>query len=185
MGKEVKAMNILHAISRARIKPESFLACVEIPAGSKNKYELDKESGALILDRILYTATQYPQNYGFIPRTWGLDHDPLDVLVLCTQPIVPLSLVRCKPIGTLKMTDGGKVDEKIIAVCENDPDYNCYNELEDLPKHLLDEISHFFKHYKELEYNKETIIEGYSNAETAKEAIAAARKRYDEKFLDR
>ena len=166
-------MNILHAISRARINPDSFLACVEIPAGSKNKYELDKESGALILDRILYTATQYPQNYGFIPRTWGLDHDPLDVLVLCTQPIVPLSLVRCRPIGTLKMTDGGKVDEKIIAVCENDPDYNCYNELEDLPKHLLDEISHFFKHYKELEYNKETIIEGYSNAEAAKEAIAA------------
>ena len=83
------------------------------------------------------------------------------------------------------MTDGGKVDEKIIAVCENDPDYNTYNELSDLPQHLLEEISHFFKHYKELEYNKETIVEGYRDAKAAKETIAAARKRYDEKFLDR
>ncbi len=167
-------MNILHAISRARIKPESFLACVEIPAGSKNKYELDKESGALILDRILYTATQYPQNYGFIPRTWGLDHDPLDVLVLCTQPIVPLSLVRCRPIGTLKMTDGGKVDEKIIAVPVNDPNYNVYNDISDLPKHRFDEIRHFFMVYKALEDGNKIAATEFSGAEAAMDTIQKA-----------
>lgn len=105
-------MNILHSISKSRITPEHFLACVEIPAGSKNKYELDVETGALILDRILYTATHYPQNYGFIPRTWSLDEDPLDVLVICSQPIVPMSLVRAYPVAVLNMIDSGEVDQK-------------------------------------------------------------------------
>ena len=114
-------MDILHSIAKSRITPDHFLSCIEIPAGSKNKYEVDHESGALILDRILYTATHYPQNYGFIPRTWGLDNDPLDVLVITSEPVVPLALVRCYPIGILTMVDSGMVDEKIIAICENDP----------------------------------------------------------------
>ncbi len=175
-------MNILHAISKARITPESFLACVEIPAGSKNKYEIDKESGALILDRILFTSTHYPQNYGFIPRTWGLDEDPLDVLILCSEPIVPMSLVRCAPIGVLNMSDSGEIDEKIIAVCINDPDYNQYRDINELPPHILEEISHFFMRYKELEHGKETSIEGYQGRERAIEAIAAGKLRYEKVF---
>ena len=144
-------MNILHAIDRTRVTPEHFIACIEIPAGCKNKYELDVETGALMLDRVLYTSTHYPQNYGFIPRTWSLDEDPLDVLVLTSESIVPMSLVRCYPIGILKMVDSGEVDEKILAICENDPFYNTFKSLEDVPPHILEEITHFFQHYKELE----------------------------------
>lgn len=177
-------MNILHSISRNRISGKEFLACIEISKGSKNKYELDKESGVLILDRILFTATQYPQNYGFIPRTWGLDNDPIDVLVLCSQPVVPLSLIRCAPIGMMKMEDGGETDEKIIAVCINDPDYNNYKDISDLPPHVLEEIKHFFMHYKELEHNKETTVEGFVGREEAEAAIEAGLVRYDRKFPD-
>lgn len=178
-------MNILHVIDRDRITPDHFLACIEIPAGSSNKYELDVKSGALILDRVLYTSTHYPQNYGFIPRTWAPDHDPLDVLVICSSPIVPLALCRCYPIGMLSMKDGGKIDEKIIAICENDPHYNSFKDIKDLPQHILEEISHFFRVYKQLEYGKSTEIEGIHGAKLAKEAIERARKRYDEKFPDR
>ena len=178
-------MNILHSISRARITPDDFVSCIEIPAGSKNKYELDKESGALILDRILYTATQYPHNYGFIPRTWGLDNDPVDVLVLCSQPVVPLALVRCRALGVLRMNDSGAMDEKIIAICQNDPDYNDFHELSDLPPHILDEISHFFQHYKELEHDKETQIMGFEDSKAARDVIIASRARYDAQFPNR
>ena len=180
-----KHMNILHGIARERITPEHFLACIEIPAGSKNKYELDKESGALILDRILYTSTIYPENYGFIPRTWGLDNDPLDVLVICSQPIVPMALCRCYPIGILSMLDSGKDDEKVIAVCENDPIYSTFRDIKDLPKNILDEIHHFFVVYKQLETGKTTEIGGIHGAEKAKDVIRKARIRYDEKFPDR
>lgn len=175
-------MNILHAIDRKRITPDHFIACIEIPAGCKNKYEMDKETGALILDRVLYTATHYPHNYGFLPRTWSLDNDPLDVLVLTSEPVVPMSLIRCKPIGILKMNDGGEVDEKIIAVCENDPFYNGFTSLDDLPPHILEQISHFFMHYKELEHRKDTVIDGFMGVDEAKKVIAECRKRYDEKF---
>ena len=96
-------MNILHSIDPRRITPDHFMACIEIPAGCKNKYELDVETGCLVLDRVLYTSTHYPQNYGFIPRTWSQDEDPLDVLVLSSESVVPMSLVRCYPIGILKM----------------------------------------------------------------------------------
>lgn len=177
--------NILHSISRARITPEHFLACIEIPAGSKNKYELDVESGALMLDRILYTSTHYPQNYGFIPRTWGNDEDPLDVLVLCSASIVPMALCRCYPIGLLNMVDSGEGDEKIIAICENDPFFSSYKTISDLPAHILDEISHFFRRYKELEHGKSTTISGYQGKREAMQCIARARKRYDEHFPDR
>lgn len=175
-------MNILHAIDRKRITPEHFVACIEIPAGCKNKYEMDVETGALLLDRVLYTSTHYPYNYGFIPRTWSLDDDPLDVLVLASEPVVPMSLVRCFPIGILKMVDSGEVDEKIIAVCENDPFYNSFRSLEEVPPHILEEISHFFQHYKELEHGRDTVIEGFLDAAEAKKTIAEARVRYDQKF---
>ena len=178
-------MNILHAIDRTRVTPEHFIACIEIPAGCKNKYELDVETGALMLDRVLYTSTHYPQNYGFIPRTWSLDEDPLDVLVLTSESIVPMSLVRCYPIGILKMVDSGEVDEKILAICENDPFYNTFKSIDDVPPHILEEITHFFQHYKELEHGKDTKIEGFLGKQEAERVIAEARARYDAKFPTR
>ena len=114
-------MNIWHDISKDRIKKDDFTAVIEIPTGGKNKYEMDKETGMLRLDRVLYTATHYPANYGFIPRTYAEDGDPLDVLVLCREAIHPMTLVQCRPIGVIKMTDGGSSDEKIIAVPFHDP----------------------------------------------------------------
>ena len=118
--------NIWHDIDPKRITPEDFVAVVEIPKGSKKKYELDKETGLIMLDRVLYTSTHYPANYGFIPRTFADDGDPLDVLVLCNEPIYPSTLVRCYPIGVITMIDGGMMDEKIIAIPFGDPNYNHY-----------------------------------------------------------
>ena len=142
--------NIWHDISPKRISPEDFISVIEIPKGSKKKYELDKETGLIILDRILYTSTHYPANYGFIPRTLGDDGDPLDILLLCSETLEPLTLVRCYPIGLIKMLDGGRSDEKIIAIPYNDPTYNQYNDISELPKHIFDEMCHFFTVYKPL-----------------------------------
>ena len=114
-------MNIWHDLSPKRVKPEDFVALIEIPKGSKNKYELDKETGLLKLDRVLYTSTHYPANYGFIPRTYGDDGDPLDVLLLCSEPIEPMTLVRAYPIGVISMIDSGRYDEKIVCIPFNDP----------------------------------------------------------------
>ena len=164
-------MNIWHSMDSKRITKEKFVACIEISLGSKNKYELDKETGLLKLDRVLYTSTHYPANYGFIPKTFAEDNDPLDVLVLCNEPILPLTLVECKPIGVMHMFDEGFRDEKIIAVCTRDPFYKDYNSIHDLPQHVSDEIKHFFKVYKMLE-GKETIIKGdLEDADVAKEII--------------
>ena len=149
--------NIWHDISPKRINPEDFVAVVEIPKGSKKKYELDKATGMLMLDRILYTSTHYPANYGFIPRTYGDDLDPLDVLIICSEEIEPMTLVRCYPIGVISMIDAGRRDEKIIAIPFNDPNYNMYHEIHELPQHLFAEMSHFFTVYKSLE-NKQTAV---------------------------
>ena len=175
-------MNILHSIDPRRITPDHFMACIEIPAGCKNKYELDVETGCLVLDRVLYTSTHYPQNYGFIPRTWGLDDDPLDVLVVMSEPAVPGSLVRAAPIGVLEMIDGGKSDEKIIAVCLGDPIYAGYHDIHELPSHLFEEIRHFFSVYKQLEFGKATLVEGFLGREEAIQTIARAKERYHQKF---
>lgn len=127
-------MSIWHDVDPQRITPTDFLACIEISKGSKNKYELDKATGSLILDRVLYTSTHYPANYGFIPRTYSEDNDPLDVLVLCSEPIVPLALVRCYPIGVMMMQDSGEMDYKIIAIPFKDPTWNTYKEIEECPR---------------------------------------------------
>ncbi len=150
--------NIWHDLNPKRVAPEDFIAVIEIPKGSKKKYELDKETGLIILDRILYTSTSYPANYGFIPRTLGNDGDPLDVLLLCSEALEPLTLVRCYPIGMINMRDGGDRDEKIIAIPFNDPTYNHYTDIAELPAHLFDEMRHFFSVYKALE-NKETAVD--------------------------
>ncbi len=169
--------NIWHDINPERIKPEDFVAVVEISKGSKKKYELDKETGFIILDRILHTSTHYPANYGFIPRTYGDDKDPLDVLVLCSEPIEPLSLVRCYPIGVMKMIDNGMGDEKIIAIPYNDPSYNLYKNICELPPHIFDEMKHFFSVYKQLE-NKQTAVNEFGGPEEAIEIIKHCQKNY-------
>ncbi|MBQ1921791.1 MAG: inorganic diphosphatase, partial [Ruminococcus sp.] len=150
---------------------DRFYAVIEISKGGKNKYELDKETGMLKLDRVLFTSTHYPANYGFIPRTYADDGDPLDVLVLCSETILPMTLVECKPIGVLNMIDNNSKDEKIIAVPINDPNYNTYNDISDLPKHRFDEIRHFFQVYKTLEDDKETAATEISGVEKAKEVV--------------
>lgn len=174
-------MNIWHDISPKRITKNDFISVVEIQKGGKNKYELDKETGLIILDRILYTSTHYPANYGFIPRTYGDDGDPLDVLVLCSEALVPLSLVRCYPIGVMCMVDNGKNDEKIIAIPFNDPMYNMYKSIDDLPHHLFDEMRHFFTVYKELE-GKETAVREVAGPDEALNIIQNAIDHYVECF---
>lgn len=150
-------MNIWHDIPEHMITSESFSVVIEIPKGGKAKYELDKETGMLRLDRVLYTATHYPANYGFIPRTYADDGDPLDVLVLCQESIVPMTLVQCYPIGMVQMTDEDSADEKIIAVPFRDPSLSCYADISQLPSHTFQEIKHFFSVYKSLE-NKNTAV---------------------------
>ncbi len=173
--------NIWHDINPKRISPTDFVAVIEISKGSKKKYELDKETGLIILDRILYTSTHYPTNYGFIPRTYGDDNDPLDVLVLCSEPIEPMALVRCYPIGVMKMIDNGMGDEKIIAIPFNDPNYNTYKTINDLPRHIFDEMIHFFSVYKELE-NKETDVNALGDEKEAAQIIDSAIDNYINKF---
>ena len=174
-------MNIWHDIKPERIKANDFIVVVEIAKGSKCKYELDKETGILILDRILYTSTQYPASYGFIPRTYADDLDPLDVLVLCSEPLIPMTEVRCYPIGVISMVDNGSHDEKIVAIPFNDPNYNVYKDIYQLPKHIFDEMRHFFKVYKELE-GKETAVDEVSNRAEAENVVEDTIKKYIEKF---
>ena len=174
-------MNIWHDIDSERIKPKDFISVIEITKGGKNKYELDKETGLLRLDRVLYTATHYPANYGFIPRTYADDNDPLDVLVLCQENIDPMTLVECYPIGVITMIDSEQNDEKIIAVAKKDPFLNVYKDIKDLPSHISSEIMHFFEVYKQLE-EKQTVVEKVLGREEAEAIIEKAIKNYKEKF---
>lgn len=175
-------MNPWHDIKRERVTKDKFWALIEISKGSKNKYELDKETGRLKLDRVLYTSTHYPQNYGFIPLTYSKDYDPLDVLVLCSEEILPMALVECKPIGVLTMTDGGLLDHKIIAVAISDPFYNGYEDISDIPDHVMAEIKHFFQVYKTLEY-KDTSVDKFDGKEVAKQVIEEALEDYKKDIL--
>ena len=174
-------MNIWHDINPQRINESLFDSVVEISKGSKMKYELDKQTGMLRLDRILYTSTHYPANYGFIPRTYGDDNDPLDVLLLCSESLEPLTLARSYPIGVISMIDSGSFDEKIIAIPYNDPTYNTYHDISELPAHIFDEMMHFFKVYKHLE-NKQTAVKEIKNRDEAIKIIKAAMENYNNKF---
>ena len=174
--------NIWHDISPKRINPEDFVAVVEIPKGSKKKYELDKATGMLMLDRILYTSTHYPANYGFIPRTYGDDLDPLDVLIICSEEIEPMTLVRCYPIGVISMIDAGRRDEKIIAIPFNDPNYNMYHEIHELPQQLFAEMSYFFTVYKSLENKQTAVNDEVGGREDAVEIIQEAIDNYIETY---
>ena len=173
--------NIWHDIAPGRIGSADLIAGIEITKGGKAKYELDKETGLLRLDRVLYTSTHYPANYGFIPRTYASDNDPLDVLVLCSEPIAPLALVQVYPIGVITMVDNGRMDEKIIAIPFGDPTYNCYRSIDALPSHIFSEMKHFFMVYKELE-NKETAVNEVMGQKEAIEIIKKAIDMYKESF---
>lgn len=176
-------MNIWHDIDPKRITPDGFIAVIEIPKGSKQKYELDKKTGLLILDRILYTSTHYPANYGFIPHTLADDGDPLDVLVLCSESLLPLSLVKVYPIGVITMNDNGKNDEKIIAIPFTDPNYNSYKTIADLPKHVFDEMQHFFSVYKQLE-GKNTAVNTVRGREDAIAIIEKSLASYKDNLFE-
>ena len=173
--------NIWHDINPKRISPDDFMVVVEISKGSKNKYELDKETGLLKLDRILYTSTHYPASYGFSPRTYADDGDPLDALVLCSEPILPMTLVRCYPIGAIKMIDNGANDEKIIAIPFDDPMYNSYTDISELPSHMFDEMKHFFEVYKTLE-GKTTAVDEIIGSDKVQDIIKYTIGRYKDSF---
>jgi len=173
--------NIWHDISPKRINADDFICVVEISKGTKKKYELDKETGYLYLDRILYTSTHYPANYGFIPRTYGDDNDPLDVLILCSETIEPMTLVRAYPIGVITMIDNGRSDEKIIAIPFNDPYNNMYRDINELPSHVFEEMKHFFSVYKSLE-GKETAVDEVRGRDDSINIINKAIDNYIEHF---
>ena len=174
-------MNIWHDISPSRIMPDDFISVIEITKGSKKKYEVDKETGLLILDRILYTSTHYPANYGFIPRTYADDDDPLDVLVICSEPLEPMVLVHAYPIGAISMVDDNENDEKIIAIPFEDPMFNSYRSIDALPHHIFSEIQHFFQVYKELE-GKITAVSKIHGLKESINIIKSSMKRYDQVF---
>jgi inorganic pyrophosphatase len=173
--------NPWHDVQIGDGSPDIVRAIVEIPRGSRAKYELDKESGLLKLDRVLYSSVHYPANYGFIPRTLGDDHDPLDILVLSQIEIQPLCIVRAKVIGVMRMVDSGEGDDKILAVAADDISVNYIDSIEQLPPHFNSELRHFFEEYKRLE-NKTVLVEDFQPAELAKEIIRRAINDYNAGF---
>jgi inorganic pyrophosphatase len=162
--------------------PEVVTAVVEIPRGSRNKYELDKVSGQFRLDRVLFSAVHYPGDYGFIPRTLHEDHDPLDIIVSINEPTFVGCQIDCRPLGVLKMLDRGEPDDKIIAVPANDPFYNDFFDIADLSQHYLKEVEHFFHIYKDLEGRRVEIV-GWEKSEVAVQVIIDSVERYEAKYL--
>jgi len=162
--------NPWHSVSVGDHAPEFVNGIVEIPQNTRAKYELDKESGLLKMDRVIYSSMYYPANYGFIPQTYCDDKDPLDILVLSQITIVPMCLVSAKVIGVMRMLDQGELDDKIIAVAENDMSVNHINDINELPQHFIKELRNFFEDYKKLE-NKTVQVEEFQNKETAHEII--------------
>lgn len=174
-------MNPWHDVSYGEDAPDVITGIIEIPKGSRAKFELDKETGMLKLDRVLYSSVYYPANYGFIPRTYCDDKDPLDILVICQEVITPLCLVDAKVIGVMRMIDGGEADDKIIAVAAHDSSVSHINDISELPPHFTKEIKHFFEEYKRLE--KKTVkVEDFQNRETALEIVNQSIVDYQKKF---
>lgn len=169
-----------HDVDIGAAAPDRVRAVIEIPKGSKVKYELDKTTGLLVVDRILYSSVVYPANYGFIPQTLGDDDDPLDILVWMQEPVVPMSILNARPIGILDMIDEGQADEKIVAVHVDDPEYAGYTDVDQLPNHRQRELQRFFSDYKQLE-GKTVEVELIAGPERAREVIERARALYVEK----
>ncbi len=174
-------MNPWHEVSAGENAPEIVNSIIEIPRGSRGKYELDKESGLLILDRVIYSSVYYPHNYGFIPQSLGDDNDPLDILVLSQIEVVPLCIVRSKVIGVMRMLDNGEADDKIIAVAAQDMSVNHLESIEELPPHFTKELRSFFEDYKKLE-QKTVIVEDFQGKEVALQIINQAFDDYHHKY---
>ncbi len=170
-----------HGVETGENAPRIVNAVIEIPQGSRQKYEIDKSSGLLKLDRVIYSSFYYPVNYGFISQTYGGDHDPLDILVISSVSIQPLCLVQAKVIGVMQMIDGGDADDKIIAVANNDPGVNYINNIEELPKHFFSELRQFFEEYKKLE-NKSVSVNEFQDKATALKIVEEAMRFYKENF---
>jgi inorganic pyrophosphatase len=173
-----------HSISPGNNSPESVTAIIEIPKGSKAKYEIDKETGLLRLDRVLFSSVMYPANYGFIPQTYCDDHDPLDILVLCSVDVFPMSMIEAKVIGVMHMVDNGEQDDKIIAVAKNDMSVNYIEDLAELPPHTMKEIVRFFEDYKSLE-QKNVTIEHLLGKRYAYKAIEESIELYNKTFRNK
>ncbi len=176
--------NPWHNVNCGEDVPDVVQAIIEIPKGSKAKYELDKESGLLKLDRVLFSAVHYPANYGFIPQTYCDDHDPLDILVICSIDVVPMCLIDAKVIGVMQMIDDDEKDDKIIAVAKNDMSVNHINDIEALPPHTLTEMRRFFEDYKNLE-QKRVVVKRFLNKEEAYKIINEAVDLYNVTFPDK
>ena len=181
MNKITQVVHPWHGVTPGKHAPRVVNAIIEIPQGSRCKYEIDKTSGLLKLDRVIYSSFYYPINYGFIPRSYGGDKDPLDILVITSLPVEPLTLMEAKVIGVMQMIDGGESDDKIIAVAAHDPGVNHYNNIEELPRHFFDELRHFFEEYKKLE-NKTVLVEDFGDKATALDIIAEALRFYTSTF---
>lgn len=174
-------MNLLHDIAPGKNVPDEISVIVEINKGSKNKYELDKETGLIMLDRVMYTSQDYPFDYGFVPQTHWHDGDPLDVVLLTTHPLVPGLLLTARPIGVLDMIDDGESDAKILAVPVKDPRWNDIKDLSDVNLHTIEEIRHFFETYKQIQ-KKEVTIPTIRDAKAAKEVILESIALYKKEF---
>lgn len=170
-----------HNVSPGDKLPDVVNGIIEIPKGTRAKYELDKDSGLLILDRVLYSSVYYPANYGFIPQTYCDDKDPLDILVLSQIDVVPMCIVPAKVIGVMRMLDNGEADDKIIAVAEGDPSVSHINDISELPTHFISELRSFFEDYKKLE-KKTVVVEDFLDKQTAIRILEESFKFYDEKF---
>ncbi len=171
-----------HDVTPGDRVPQEFQAVIEIPFGSNVKYELDKQSGLIRLDRVLYSAVYYPANYGFIPQTLAEDDDPLDVLVFCQEPVTPLTLIRARAIGLMTMIDAGKLDHKVIAVATEDPEFSLYNQAGEMPPHRLLMLRRFFQDYKQLE-GKAVEVEEIQPAAIAYPVIEDALARYSQQRI--
>ncbi|MFW5884816.1 MAG: inorganic diphosphatase [Patescibacteria group bacterium] len=174
-------MNLWHDLELGKEAPEKFNIIIEVPRGSKNKYEIDKKTGLIKLDRAMKTSQDYPFDYGFAPKTLWEDDDPLDVVVFSTYPLFPNILVEVRPVGVMRMIDDGEGDDKILAVPVKDPRWEEVLDLQDLNKHNLKEIKHFFETYKQIE-DKKVEISGFEGAKEAKEAVEKSIKLYRESF---
>lgn len=174
-------MNVWHDVNYGKNAPKIVTGVIEISAKSRVKYEIDKDTGLLSLDRILFTSMQYPTNYGFIPQTLGDDGDPLDILVMSYADIPPLTLVQCRSIGVMKMIDGGEGDDKILCIADDDVTVSHIKDLNDVPAHFLEEVEHFFSTYKDLE-KKKVSVEGFKNKDEAHRIIERSIENYKNKF---
>ncbi|MCV9389081.1 inorganic diphosphatase [Reichenbachiella ulvae] len=174
-------MNPWHDVRIGQGAPEVVTGIVEIPTNTRAKYELDKESGLLKLDRVLYSSINYPANYGFIPRTYCDDGDPLDILIMSQIEVVPMCIVQANVIGVMRMLDEGEADDKIIAVASNDMSVNHYQDISEIPPHFVKELRSFFEDYKKLE-NKSVQVEDFQNKEVAMEIVKKSIEDYQLKF---